>query len=157
VKDPVHAVNLVVTNFPVGKRHTGRGAIDQGALRETACPVSNMRTSDRFLAAVQAEKWGEKIPAGGVYNEGLPSIVIKGKSESVHYRSTHYHGNRNSDPLGAQACLSGWLEGAGGGSYSGWDLTLERPNNATDHAAIIVLLHFYQPVQGSSEVEGREC
>ena len=25
------------------------------------------------------------------------------------------------------------------------------------HAAIIVSLHFYQPFQASSEVEGREC
>jgi hypothetical protein len=212
VKDPVHAVNLVVTNFSGGKRHTSRGAIDQGALREMARLASNMRTSDGFVVAVQemttdnpglpvraiafeealewkarssfiprvstewyplAEKWGEKIQAGGAYSEGLcavtgdaglvlmpwslappnaagpanvssptrildlpnfifrgsetdsfddgswleSSIVINGKSESVHFRPTYYQGNRNSDPRVAQACLLGWLAGDGGGSY----------------------------------------
>jgi hypothetical protein len=211
VKDPVHAVNLVVTNFSGGKRHTGRGAIDQGALRDMARLASSMRTSDGFVVAVQEmttdnpglpvraialeealergarssfiprvstewypleEKWGEKIQAGGAYSEGLcvvtgdtglvlmpwslaqsdaagpanvssptrvldlpnfifrgletdsfddgswleSSIVINGKSESVHYRPTYYQGNRNSDPRVAQACLLGWLEGDGGGA-----------------------------------------
>lgn len=53
MKDPVHALNLVVTNFSGGKRHSGRGAIDQGALREMARLTSSMRTSDGFVVAVQ--------------------------------------------------------------------------------------------------------
>ncbi len=110
MSDNGHTVNLVVTNFSGGKRHTGRGAIDQGALQEMARLTNSARTSDGFLMAVQEmttndpglpvravgfedaldasarssfiprvstawypleEKWGEKIQAGGAYNEGL--------------------------------------------------------------------------------------
>lgn len=212
MEDPAHAVNLVVTNFSGGKRHTGRGAIDQGALQEMAILASNMRTGGGFVAAVQEmtsddrglpvraialeealdfkalssfiprvstawypleEKWGEKIPSGGAYNEGLcvvtgdaglvlmpwsvapwaragpanvtsatrvldlpsfifrdtdednsddyswlqASVEINGRLDNVSYRPTYYHGNRNSDPRVAQACLLGWRRDDGDGSY----------------------------------------
>jgi hypothetical protein len=212
VNDPAHAVNLVVTNFSGGKRHTGRGAIDRGALRDMARLASDMRTSDGFIMAVQEmtssdpglptravafeealdskalssfiprvstawypleEKWGEKIQADGAYNEGLcvvtgdagmvlmswslaprqsagpanvgsstrvidlpnfifpglekdgsqgpwleSSIVINGTPETVHFRPAYYHGNRNSDPRVAQACLLGWRDGPVNGAFN---------------------------------------
>jgi hypothetical protein len=94
VKDPVHAANLVVTNFSGGKRHTGRETIDQGALREMTCLASDMQTSDGFLEGLFRSLESDSSDDDSRLES---SIVINGESESVHNRLAYGH-RRVSNP-----------------------------------------------------------
>lgn len=151
VKDPVHAASLV-TNFSGGKRHTGRETIDQGALREMTCLASNMQTSDGFL-----EGLFRSLESDGSHDDSWleSSIVINGKSESVHNRLAYGHGQvSNPDSISSLRMRLDLIA-----RYVKQVLKENNglPGGHSDGAAIIVPLHFYQPLQGSSEVEGREC